>query len=95
MILEPGLETDPGLIGIMIRIDPGSKLVIPPLLRAIRQGDGTAMLEATMLEPIPKIVLKALNEAADAEDADVGNISISMSLVAHRIGSAAAPRSQP
>jgi HEAT repeat protein len=77
----------PGLIGIMIRIDPESKLVIPPLLRAIRRGDGTAMLEATMLEPMPKIVLKALTEAAYAEDADSGDIYT----VALRIGPAAAP----
>ena len=77
----------PGLIGIMIRIDPGSKLVIPPLLRAIRRGDGTAMLEATMLEPIPKIVLKALTQSADDDEADVREIE----MVAHRIGTAAAP----
>jgi HEAT repeat protein len=77
----------PGLIGIMIRIDPGSKLVVPPLLRAIRQGDRTAMLDATMFEPIPKIVLKALTRAAYDENVDVGNIS----MVAHRLGSAAAP----
>ena len=56
----------PGLIGIMIRIDPLSNLVVPPLLRAIRRGNGTAIMEATMLDPIPDIVLKALTEEADA-----------------------------
>jgi HEAT repeat protein len=78
----------PGLIGIMIRIDPAGKLVIPSLIRAIRRGEPTAMLDATMLEPIPDVVLKAL---ALATNDDRDEVASRAREALARIGPAAAP----
>ena len=81
-------HTVPGLIGIMIRIDPAGKMVVPSLFRAIRRGDRTAMMDATMLEPIPKIVLEALTDAANDGRDDVATWARDNLA---RIGPAAAP----
>ena len=85
---ELDLRPFPGLIGIMIRIDPTGKLIVPSLFRAIRRGDQTAIEDAAMLEPIPKIVLGALIEAEnDDRDAVAPWVRIALA----RIGPAAAP----
>ncbi len=78
----------PGLIGIMIRIDPAGKLVVPSLFRAIRRGDEKAMLDATMLEPIPEVVLKVLAVAANDDRHDIAQGARD---ALARIGPAAAP----
>ncbi len=78
----------PGLIGVMIRIDPTGKLVVPALIRAIRRGDRYAMLEATMLEPIPPVVIKALAVAANDDREGVADWARD---ALARIGPGAAP----
>jgi HEAT repeat protein len=78
----------PGLIGIMIRIDPAGQLVVPSLFRAIRCGDEKAMMDATMLEPIPEVIFKALIDAAKDDRGDVSHRAWD---ALARIGSAAAP----
>ncbi len=77
----------PGLIGILIRIDPAGKRVVPSLFHAIRRGDEKAMMDATMLEPIPAVVLKALTDAASDDREDVARWARS---ALARIGPAAA-----
>jgi HEAT repeat protein len=77
-----------GLIGIMIRIDPAGQLVVPSLFRAIRRGDEKAMMDATMLEPIPEVILKALTDAAKD---DRGGVSHRVWGALARIGPAAVP----
>ncbi|MHB1561426.1 MAG: HEAT repeat domain-containing protein [Isosphaeraceae bacterium] len=78
----------PGLIGVMIRIDPTGKLVVPALIRAIREGDMNAMLEATMIEPIPPVVIKALAVAANDDEEAIAPWARN---ALARIGPAAAP----
>ena len=72
----------------MIRIDPAGKLVVPSLFRAIRRGDKKAMLDATMLEPIPEVVIKVLAVAANDDRHDIAQGARD---ALARIGPAAAP----